>query len=355
MRAKLILAVVLIVGAFLAAIAGWRLQKPRSQPVPAGETSAFVAGAEPAAQGPVLPRATPLPMKGAAPERRPLRSPAPLPAPVPANKAERLAQLRDSFRRLATGDPATAVRAAKALTDPVERETAMLALVTEWKQGQLSSPRGRASAIAEFGLEAGLGLELNDRPDLAVLWANELTSGEGRLAVLRQTALGLLSADPAAAFSLAEQFEPNERRQFLDGVFAGWAQKDTEAAFQWADQLPDESERAAAVRAIQTMAPVGIGAAIGVEEGYPIIRQLVPGAPAELSQQLRPGDRILAIAQGDNSFVEVRGLALAQVVEMIRGTPGSLVQLQVVPGDATPNAPPRTVSVVRGQIKFKAP
>lgn len=39
--------------------------------------------------------------------------------------------------------------------------------------------------------------------------------------------------------------------------------------------------------------------------------------------------------------------------EAIRGSPGTLVQLQVLPADAPPDAAPRTVAVVRGQIKYK--
>jgi len=40
-------------------------------------------------------------------------------------------------------------------------------------------------------------------------------------------------------------------------------------------------------------------------------------------------------------------------VQAIRGAPGTLLQLQVLPADAPPDSSPRTVAVVRGQIKFK--
>ena len=186
-----------------------------------------------------------------------------------------------------------------------------------------------------------------------MLWANELTEGQDRAAVLGRAAIAMLDADPAAAFALSEHLATGERREFFDSVFAGWAWKDTDAALQWAEQLPDAAERTAAIQAVRTVAPVGIGAALSVEDGYPVIHQLLPGTPAELSGQIRPGDRILAVAQGDNAFVDVRGLALQDVVQMIRGAPGSWVQLQVLPADAPPNSVPRTVSIVRGQIKFK--
>jgi hypothetical protein len=279
--------------------------------------------------------------------------PPPEEPPAPVNKAERLAQLRETFRALAAGDPKAALRAAKQLTEETERETALLALVTEWKHGELDPPRQRAWAVANFGLEAGLGIELAHNPELAVLWADELTDGQSRAVVLERAALAMLGTDPAGALALSEHLAPGDRAQFSDSIFAGWAQRDTEAALQYAEQLPDPTERDAAIKAIQNVAPVGIGAELRVQDGYPVINRLLPGTPAELGGQLHPGDRIIAVAQGNNSFVDARGLALADVVQAIRGAPGTLLQLQVLPADAPPDASPRTVAVVRGQIKFK--
>jgi hypothetical protein len=271
----------------------------------------------------------------------------------PVSKAQRLAELREMFRKLAAGDPATALRAAKQVADPTERETALLALLTEWKQGELDPPIRRARAIVNFGLEAGLGLELVKYPDLAVLWANELTSGPGRTAILSETATTMADSDPNAAFALSQQLPQDERRLFVDSLLGNWAQKDTDAALLWAEQLSDDGERAAALLAIRSVAPVGIGAELSLDEGYPTIRQLVSGNAADFSGQLHQGDRILAVAQGDNAFTDVRRLSLQDVVGMIRGTPGTVVQLQILPANAPPDAVPQTVSIVRGQVKFK--
>ena len=86
-------------------------------------------------------------------------------------------------------------------------------------------------------------------------------------------------------------------------------------------------------------------------EGLPDLVQRV--VPAGLSGQLHAGDRIVAIAQGDNAFVEVGQLSLSDVVQMVRGAPGTVVQLRVLPADTPPGSAPQTVSIVRGQIKFK--
>ena len=268
------------------------------------------------------------------------------------NKLERLRQTRERFLALAAGDPSAALRAAKLITDDNERETALLTLVTQWTNGELSRSQSRAQRIATYGLEAGLGMELADNPELAVLWANELTDGAGRQALLSQTAILLAASDPAAAFKLGEQVPQDQRKQFVDSILAGWASKDTEAALQYADQLP-EADRDAAIQAIRTTAPVGIGTAITMKDGYPVIQQLLPGTPAELSGQLHPGDRILGLAQGDNAFVDTHGIALSDLVQMIRGEPGTTVQLQILPGDAGPGSLPQTISITRDQIKLK--
>jgi hypothetical protein len=274
-------------------------------------------------------------------------------APTTTNKIERLAQIRETFRALAAGDPIAAMRAAKQITDGTERETALLTLVTEWTQGNLRSPQERAGAISDFGLEAGLGMELVKKPELALAWANELAEASGRTALLGATATAMVGSDPPAAFALSDQIPEAERRKFLDEVFAGWASKDTDAALQWVDQISDPAERESDLAAIRTAAPVGIGAALSMKDGYPVINQVMPGTPSELSGQLHAGDRIVALAQGDNSFLDTRGLSLQDVVKLVRGAPGTLLQLQVQSSDAPPNSLPRTVPITRGQIKFK--
>jgi hypothetical protein len=325
---------------------GPKLESPRPVPSNVAANSADEAPA-------VSSEAVPLPQPKATSFRS---APAFRTAPEPTlatNRLERLNQLREQFRALAAGDPRAAMATAKQLTNEVERETALLTLVTQWTNGELSSPGQRAQSIAALGLEAGLGIELAKHPELAVVWANELTEGLGRSALLERVLLPLLGSDPAAAFALGAQLSPGEQREFLDSLYATWASNDTDAALQWAQQSSDPVERDAALRAIHTTAPVGIGAAVAVQDGYPVINGLLPGTPAELGGQLHKGDRILALAQGDDAFVYTQGMALADVVQMIRGAPGSTLQLQIVPADAPVGSPPQTISILRDQIKFK--
>src|SRR5262249_22155280 len=64
---------------------------------------------------------------------------------------------------------------------------------------------------------------------------------------------------------------------------------------------------------------VGIGAMLRTEDGYAKIESMVPGGPAQVDGRLKVGDRITAVAQGQNEFVDVRDMRLDKVVEMIRG------------------------------------
>jgi hypothetical protein len=288
-----------------------------------------------------------------------------VPAPVPVaaedqvqpgdatNKLHRLLEIQVAFRRLAAADPISAIRAAKELKDEGERETALFTLVSQWTQGELNPPRQRARAILAYGLEAGLGLELTKKPELAVLWANELAEGNGRAAILQETAINLVSTDPAGAMALGQHLPKDQRQEFADALMSGWAQNDTDAALNWARQISDPAEREAAMQSIRNVAPVGIGAALSLQDGYPVITQLLAGTPAERSGQLKQGDRIVAVAQGNNPFVDAHGVSLPEVIEMIRGTPGTTLHLQVLPAGAQPNTQPRTVTIIRDQIKFK--
>jgi carboxyl-terminal processing protease len=97
---------------------------------------------------------------------------------------------------------------------------------------------------------------------------------------------------------------------------------------------------------------VGIGAEMRSENGYAKIQRLVPGGPAERSGKISVGDRIVAIAQGDNPFVEVRDLDLDKVVELIRGKKGAMVRLQLLPAGAADPSKRRVVTLVRDTVQL---
>jgi hypothetical protein len=348
---RVIFALVLAAAVLVAVIAAFH---PRAQPISPAQKSDASSSIAFSNQSPPLTQDEPpiLPAVPAVAERAVTNTPAEKPVAT-ANKLERLAHIRETFRALAAGDRAAAIRAAKQITDETERETAMLTLVTEWTHGELGPSRRRAHLIDLYGLEAGLGFELAKQPELAMLWANELTDGPGRVDLLQQIARVMVGSDPAAAFALNQQVPEEVRRKFFDALLANWAGTDTGAAMQWAEQLPDAADRDAALQTIRSVAPVGIGTELRIQDGYPIINGLVPGTPAELSGQLHVGDRIVGLAQGNNLFVDIHDLPLQDIVQTIRGAPNTLLQLQILPAGAPPNSTPRIVSIMRDQIKFK--
>jgi carboxyl-terminal processing protease len=97
---------------------------------------------------------------------------------------------------------------------------------------------------------------------------------------------------------------------------------------------------------------VGIGAEMRSENGYAKIQRLVPGGPAERSGKISVGDRIIAIGQGENSFIDVRDLNLDKVVELIRGKKGTVVRLQLLSAGAADPSKRRVVALVRDTVQL---
>lgn len=98
----------------------------------------------------------------------------------------------------------------------------------------------------------------------------------------------------------------------------------------------------------------GIGTVLRMEEERITVVELVPGGPADLSKQIRPGDKIIGVGQGETGApVDVIGWRLDDVVELIRGSRGSVVRLQVVPSESAGDALVKTVRLVRDTVKLE--
>ncbi len=98
----------------------------------------------------------------------------------------------------------------------------------------------------------------------------------------------------------------------------------------------------------------GIGAMLRLESDFVTILSLIPGGPAARSDQLQPGDKIIALRnQEDDSFTEIIGWRLNDVVDKIRGPKGTQIKLKIVPADSAPEAPPVVVSIIRETVKIE--
>lgn len=96
---------------------------------------------------------------------------------------------------------------------------------------------------------------------------------------------------------------------------------------------------------------VGIGAYLHEENGFCTIKELLPGGPAEQIKTLHPGDKILAVAQGDDAFVNIQGMKIRHSVKYIRGPKGTKVRLLIQPFDGEP-AERKEISLIRDEIKL---
>lgn len=96
----------------------------------------------------------------------------------------------------------------------------------------------------------------------------------------------------------------------------------------------------------------GIGAVLLSEDDYTVIRSVVPGGPADLSNNIKPEDKIVGVAQDKEEFVDVIGWRLDEVVELIKGPKGSVVNLQIVKGSSESSVPV-VVTLTRDKIKLE--
>jgi carboxyl-terminal processing protease len=98
----------------------------------------------------------------------------------------------------------------------------------------------------------------------------------------------------------------------------------------------------------------GIGAVLKDEDGYTVVQKTVIGGPAELSNLLQAGDRIIGVGQGlDGEIIDIVGWRLQDVVEQIRGPKGSVVRLDILPKGGKNEGDPETITLVRNKIKLE--
>ena len=97
----------------------------------------------------------------------------------------------------------------------------------------------------------------------------------------------------------------------------------------------------------------GIGTELYYKDEYTTVKEVLAGGPAALSGKLKAGDRIVGVAQGENSpMVDVIGWRIDDVVALIRGAEDTVVRLEVLPADAGADGKHKLVSLVRKKISL---
>ncbi len=94
----------------------------------------------------------------------------------------------------------------------------------------------------------------------------------------------------------------------------------------------------------------GIGATLSSENEFVTIKSVVPGGPADKSKQFKIDDKIIAVAQGKEDFVDVVGWRLDNAIELIRGKKGTTVRLKILSKTQDLSATPKIVTMVREKI-----
>ena len=98
----------------------------------------------------------------------------------------------------------------------------------------------------------------------------------------------------------------------------------------------------------------GIGAVLQKRDEYAQIREVVAGGPADKSGQINPGDRIVAVGQGsEGSMEDVIDWRLDDIVAKVRGERGSVVRVEILPGDEGVESESRVVHIVRDKVMME--
>lgn len=97
----------------------------------------------------------------------------------------------------------------------------------------------------------------------------------------------------------------------------------------------------------------GIGALLQADGEYVKVASLVSGGPADLADVLEPADRIIAVGQEDGEMVNVVGMRLDNVVDLIRGPKGSVVRLDIVPAQAVDMTRSHIVEITRDTVSLE--
>ena len=94
---------------------------------------------------------------------------------------------------------------------------------------------------------------------------------------------------------------------------------------------------------------MGIGASLKPEDGKVKVAAIVTGSPCWKEGELKAGDEIQKVAQGNAEPEDIQGFELDEVVDRIRGKKGTIVKLTVKKLDGTI----KVIPIVRGEVTLE--
>jgi carboxyl-terminal processing protease len=95
----------------------------------------------------------------------------------------------------------------------------------------------------------------------------------------------------------------------------------------------------------------GIGASLMSEDGYTVVKKIIPGGAAAKDGRIKVEDKIVGVGQGENGeTVDVIDMKLNDVVKLIRGKRNTVVRLEVMPVGSNEH---KIYKIVREKIELK--
>lgn len=156
---------------------------------------------------------------------------------------------------------------------------------------------------------------------LKSLVVREIVSGrsqdEARTAVARQF------AEMRRRITSSDSFAIRER--FFDAIIRSY---DPHSGYFSADSAREFSVDMA-------NAVTGLGLDLRKEEGRCVVSAVQPGGPADLHSTIGPGDRLIAVADGDGDWIDAASRRLRDIATLVRGEPGRKVRLAYEPAGTT--------------------
>jgi carboxyl-terminal processing protease len=98
----------------------------------------------------------------------------------------------------------------------------------------------------------------------------------------------------------------------------------------------------------------GIGAVLQSDNEFTKVVRLIAAGPADKAGELKPGDRIVGVGQGEKGDIEdVVGERLDDVVKRIRGERDTVVRLEIIPASSTDITQTKVIKIVRDKVKLE--
>ncbi len=98
---------------------------------------------------------------------------------------------------------------------------------------------------------------------------------------------------------------------------------------------------------------VGIGAMLRPEDGSAKIVRIIPGGPADEDGRLKAGDKIIAVAQGDEEPTSILHWPLYKAVRLIRGEKDTHVVLTIIPASDRSGTRTKKIDIIRDEVKLE--